>query len=178
MFSCRFGIHIVLFSWACRLSFFTFYLAQALKMLTKKYELHYCSAFIEVRSGGTIGAYAITWSRPIAITNSIRQKLYELDRGCPNRTNTPAGTIFQDIKISKNKKRFRCTLFCTMGIIHVKVSDILKKSYHFLKSMHCDLDLLTLKSIGHILASWRVCMWSFMMIGVKGKQLCARNHFQ
>ena len=37
---------------------------------------------------------------------------------------------------------------------------------------------LTLKSTGHILASWRVCMWSFMMIGVKGKQLCAGNHFQ
>ena len=27
------------------------------------------SALIEVRSGGTIGAYAITWSRPIAMTN-------------------------------------------------------------------------------------------------------------
>ena len=39
-------------------------------------------------------------------------------------------------------------------------------------------DLLTSKSIGHILASWGVCMWSFMMIDVKGKQLCARNHFQ
>ena len=39
-------------------------------------------------------------------------------------------------------------------------------------------DLLTSKSIGHILASWGVCMLSFMMIGVKGKQLCAGNHFQ
>ena len=39
-------------------------------------------------------------------------------------------------------------------------------------------DLLTSKSIGHILASWGVYMWSFMMIGVKGKQLCAGNHFQ
>ena len=39
-------------------------------------------------------------------------------------------------------------------------------------------DLLTSKSIGHILDSWGVCMWSFMMIGVKGKQLCAGNHFQ
>ena len=36
-------------------------------------------------------------------------------------------------------------------------------------------DLLTSKSIGHILDSWGVCMWSFMMIGVKGKQLCAGN---
>ena len=26
--------------------------------------------------------------------------LLKLDRGCPNRTNTPRGTIFQDIKIS------------------------------------------------------------------------------
>ena len=26
----------------------------------KKHELYYCSALIEVRSGGTIGAYAIT----------------------------------------------------------------------------------------------------------------------
>ena len=34
---------------------------------------------------------------------------------------------------------------------------------------------LTSKSIGHILASWGVCMWSFMVIGVKGKQLCAGN---
>ena len=34
---------------------------------------------------------------------------------------------------------------------------------------------LTWKSIGHILDSWGVCMWSFMMIGVKGKQLCAGN---
>ena len=49
---------------------------------------------------------------------------------------------------------------------------------HFQSFMHCDLDLLTSKSIGHILASWGVCMWSFMMIGVKGKQLCAWNHFQ
>ena len=57
---------MVLFSWVCRLSF---YLAQAFKILTKKHELHYCSALIEVRSGGTIGAYAITWSRPIAMTN-------------------------------------------------------------------------------------------------------------
>ena len=36
-------------------------------------------------------------------------------------------------------------------------------------------DLLTSKSIGHILDSWGVCMWSFMMIGVKGKQLCTGN---
>ena len=34
---------------------------------------------------------------------------------------------------------------------------------------------LTSKYIGHILASWGVCMWSFMIIGAKGKQLCARN---
>ena len=41
--------------------------------------------------------------------------------------------------------------------------------------MTLTFDLLTSKSIGHILDSWRVCMWSFMMIGVKGKQLCAGN---
>ena len=29
-----------------------------------------------------------------------------------------------------------------------------------------------------ILDSWGVCMWSFMMIGVKRKWLCAGNHFQ
>ena len=65
VFSCRFGIHIEWFSFhgsaGCR--FLAFYLAQAFKILTKKHELHYCSALIEVRSGGTIGAYAITWSR-------------------------------------------------------------------------------------------------------------------
>ena len=44
--------------------------------------------------------------------------------------------------------------------------------------MHCDLDLLTSKYIGHILGSWGVCMWTFMKIGVKRKQLCAGNHFQ
>ena len=39
-------------------------------------------------------------------------------------------------------------------------------------------DLLTSKSIWHILDSLGVCMWSFMMIGVKRKKLCAGNHFQ
>ena len=43
---------------------------------------------------------------------------------------------------------------------------------HFGASMHCDLDVLTQKPLGHILHSSGVCMWSFMMIGVKGKQLC------
>ena len=41
--------------------------------------------------------------------------------------------------------------------------------------MTLTFDLLTSKSIGHILDSWGVCVWSFMMIGVKGKQLCAGN---
>ena len=36
---------------------------------------------------------------------------------------------------------------------------------------------LTKKSIGPILDSLGDCMWSFMRIGVKGKQLCAWNHF-
>ena len=36
--------------------------------------------------------------------------------------------------------------------------------WHFQLSMHCDLDPKI--TVGHIL------MWSFMMIGVKGKQLC------
>ena len=44
--------------------------------------------------------------------------------------------------------------------------------------MTLTFDLLTSKSIGQILDSWGVCMWSFMMIGVKGKQLCTWNHFQ
>ena len=43
---------------------------------------------------------------------------------------------------------------------------------HSLLSMYCDLDLLTLKFIGHILHSWGVLIWIFMMVGVKGKQLC------
>ena len=63
----------------------------------------------------------------------------------------PVGKIFQDIKFSKNSKKINAVWPWP----------------------------LTLKSIGHILASWRVCMWSFMMIGVKEKQLCAAgNHFQ
>ena len=41
--------------------------------------------------------------------------------------------------------------------------------------MTLTFDLLTSKSVGHILASWGVCIWSFMMIGVKGKQLCTGN---
>ena len=31
------------------------------------------------------------------------------------------------------------------------------------------------KTIGHTLALWGVCMWSFMMIGVKGKQFMRRK---
>ena len=49
---------------------------------------------------------------------------------------------------------------------------------HFQLSMHCDLDLLTPKSIGHILTSWGVFALSFMMIVVKGKKLCDINLFQ
>ena len=72
MFYCRFWYSyqmncLVLVPWASRLLFLTFYLAQTFKMLTKKYALHYCRAFVEVRSGGTIGAYAITWTQLIAI---------------------------------------------------------------------------------------------------------------
>ena len=78
-----------------------------------------------------------------------------------------AGTIFHDIsKSTRTRKRFRCTctLFCTMSIIHVKVN-------HFsnLCIVTLTLDLFTSKSIGHILDSCGVCVWSFMMIGVKRK---------
>ena len=37
---------------------------------------------------------------------------------------------------------------------------------------------LTLKPIGHILNSWGVFVWSFIMIGEKGKQLWNITHFQ
>ena len=47
-------------------------------------------------------------------------------------------------------------------------------SIHFWLSLHCDLDLWNRKSLGHILHS-SVFMWSFMMIGVKGKQLSNRT---
>ena len=73
---------MVFFSWVCRLSFYAFYLAQAFKILTKMHELHYCSASIEVRSGGTIGAYAITWSRPIAMTNVPFAKKIKRKKKC------------------------------------------------------------------------------------------------
>ena len=43
--------------------------------------------------------------------------------------------------------------------------------------MTLTFDLLTPKSIGSILHSWGKCMWSFMKLGVKGKQLCAGNYF-
>ena len=36
--------------------------------------------------------------------------------------------------------------------------------------------LFTLISLGNnILDSWGVCVWSFMIVGVKGKQLCAKH---
>ena len=37
---------------------------------------------------------------------------------------------------------------------------------------------LTLKSIGHILDSWWVSVWSFMIIGWLQSQLSSGNHFQ
>ena len=36
---------------------------------------------------------------------------------------------------------------------------------------------LTPKSTGPILDSWGMCLWSFMRMGVKGKQLCTWNNF-
>ena len=45
--------------------------------------------------------------------------------------------------------------------------------------MNCDLDLWTQKSIGHIIDLWGVfVLLSFMMRGVKGKQIRNINHFQ
>ena len=44
--------------------------------------------------------------------------------------------------------------------------------------MTLTFDLLNPKSIGSILDSWGDWLWSFIKIGVKGKQLCARNLFQ
>ena len=77
---------------------------------------------------------------------------------------------------------------CLMGSLHVKFHDDRCKGkacsyapetiFSNLCIVTLTFDLWTSKSIGHILASWGVCMWSFMMIGVKGKQLCAGNHFQ
>ena len=62
-----------------------------------------------------------------------------------------------------------------MGRLHVKFHDVPETIYSSLCIVTLTFDLLTSKSIGHILDSWGVCMWSFMMIGVKGKQLCAGN---
>ena len=39
-------------------------------------------------------------------------------------------------------------------------------------------DLLTPKPVRHILNSWGVFVWSFIITGVKRKQLCNINHFQ
>ena len=69
---------------------------------------------------------------------------------------------------------------CLMGSLHVKFHDDRCKGKAVMRwkplcIVTLTFDLLTSKSIGHILASWGVCMWSFMMIGVKGKQLCAGN---
>ena len=49
----------------------------------------------------------------------------------------------------------------------------------FQQSLHCDLDLWTQKLKGkmNILGSLGVFVWSFMMLSVKGKQWCNKNHF-
>ena len=44
--------------------------------------------------------------------------------------------------------------------------------------MTLTFDLLTSKSIGHILDSWWVSVWSFMIIGWLQSQLSSGNHFQ
>ena len=44
--------------------------------------------------------------------------------------------------------------------------------------MTLTVDLLTPKSIGHILDSWGVSVWSFMIIGWLQSQLSSGNHFQ
>ena len=44
--------------------------------------------------------------------------------------------------------------------------------------MTLTFDLLTSKSIGHILDSWWVSVWSFMIIGWLQSQLSSANHFQ
>ena len=68
-----------------------------------------------------------------------------------------------------------------MGSLHVKFHDDRCKGKAVMRRKPFSVIYalwpwpLTLKSIGHILASWGVCMWSFMMIVVKGKQLCAGN---
>ena len=72
-----------------------------------------------------------------------------------------------------------------MGSLHVKFHDdrckekavMRRKPFSVMYALivTLTLDLLTSKSIGHILDSWGVCMWSFMMIDAKGKQLCAGN---
>ena len=70
---------------------------------------------------------------------------------------------------------------CLMGNLHVKFHDDRCKGKAVMRRKPFSVIYalwpwpLTSKSIGHILASWGVCMWSFMMIGVKGKQLCAGN---
>ena len=72
---------------------------------------------------------------------------------------------------------------CLMGSLHVKFHDdrckgkavMRRKPFSVIYALWPWPLTLTSKSIGHILASWGVCMWSFMMIGVKGKQLCAGN---
>ena len=40
------------------------------------------------------------------------------------------------------------------------------------------LVLLIPKSTRPTLNSWEVCMWCFVIIGIKWRQFCAKNHFQ
>ena len=55
-------------------------------------------------------------------------------------------------------------------------SVIVRKPFQI--TMRHDLDLWTSKSIGRILDSWWVSVWSFMIIGWLQSQLSSGNHFQ
>ena len=96
----------------------------------------------------------------ICRTHVFKQKL---EWGCPNGTKIPpAATHSNSPSYAPDRGSSYApeTLFSNPCIVTLT------------------FDLLTPKSIGSIIDSWGDCILSFMKIGVKGKQLCARNLFQ
>ena len=73
--------------------------------------------------------------------------------------NSPILPLMQSLYVNL---RDRCTKF----ILH---------NFSILAIIHCDPDFRTQKSIRHILDSRGACIWSFMMIGLKRRQLCDLN---
>ena len=86
-------------------------------------------------------------------------------------------TKFQDRCKGNTVMRWRpCLVINAMWPCQWSLCDSMCKEMAVMgKTMHCDLDLWTLKSIGYILGSWGGCMRRSVTVGLKGKQILAIN---